>query len=51
MQLDTRNASIPTAPAIERPSYEPPKVKFMDEQEAFASLQISVNAMSWWGGM
>jgi hypothetical protein len=31
--------------------YEAPKVKFMDEQEIFAALQVSVNATTWWGGM
>lgn len=31
--------------------YEAPKVKFMNEQEIFAALQISVNATSWWMSM
>jgi hypothetical protein len=38
------SAGTPTA-------YEPPKVKFMNEQEIFAALQISVNASSWWMSM
>jgi len=49
MQLENVNQQQ-TSPA-ERPQYETPRVKFMDEQEIFGALQVSVNAMSWWGGM
>jgi hypothetical protein len=35
----------------DRPQYETPRVKFMNEQEIFGALQVSVNAMSWWNGM
>lgn len=38
----------PVTEKIERPQYEPPRVKFMDEQEIFVALQVSVNAASWW---
>jgi hypothetical protein len=36
---------------IQLPQYEPPRVKFMDEQEMFEALQVSVNAASWWASM
>ncbi len=49
MNHETNNESNTTS--VEKPRYEAPRVKFMDEQEIFGVLQVSVNAMSWWGGM
>jgi len=49
--MQNESANQQQASQVERPQYETPRVKFMDEQEIFGALQVSVNAMSWWGGM
>lgn len=36
------------AVSSDRPMYEAPKARFMNEQEIFAALQTSVNATTWW---
>lgn len=33
------------------PKYAPPMIKVLDEKDLLSTFQVSVNAVTWWGGM
>jgi hypothetical protein len=33
------------------PKYAPPMIKILDEKDLLSTFQVSVNAVTWWGGM
>ena len=37
--------------AASTPKYVPPMIKILEGKDLLATFQISVNAVTWWGGM
>jgi hypothetical protein len=33
------------------PKYIPPLIEVLDEKDLLSTFQVSVNAVTWWGGM